>query len=147
MIEIEIKSRSENKLSFYWAGMRASVAVGLNVRLLARKVERLAFQQTRAFQDLSVYYTTCAASKVLRCWKELMFPEQIPTLDSVNASWTTETGKHTGSHSFFIAAYVYLCLQTKYMLVFHFVVEFFFLFFFSVNNVYFTIKKNKFHLD
>lgn len=43
---------------------------------------------------------------------------------------------------FFITAYVYLCLQNKYILLFHFVVGFFF--FFPINNVYFTIKQ-KFH--
>lgn len=27
-----------------------------------------------------------------------MFPEQIHTVDTVNASWTSEAGKHPGSH-------------------------------------------------
>lgn len=27
-----------------------------------------------------------------------MFPGQIHTVDTMNASWTSETGKHTGSH-------------------------------------------------
>lgn len=36
--------------------MSGLVAFGLNARILARKEERLAYQQSRAFQDMAVYY-------------------------------------------------------------------------------------------
>lgn len=109
MTEMEINNRRENDMSFYWAGMSALVGVGLNVRILARKEERLEFQQTQALQDIAVYYITFVTSKVRRCWQELMFPEQIHTVDTMNASQTSESGQHTGSHKLlYCSTYIFM---------------------------------------
>lgn len=143
MTEMDINSRRENKLSIYWAGMSALVAFGWSVRILARKEERLAFQQTRTFHDMAVYYITFVASKIRRCWQELMFPEQIHTVDTKNASFASESGKHTGSHKIF---YYSICvfmppkqIYINILLCCGFLPP-------PVSNVYFPIKR-KFHLD
>lgn len=116
MTEIEINCRRENKLSIYWAGMSDLVAHGLNVRMPARKEERLAFQEPWAFQDMAVYYITFVASKIHRCWQDLTFPEQTHTVDTTNASWTSESCKHTGIHKLlYYSIYVFMPPNQTYI--------------------------------
>lgn len=96
-------NRTENKSSIYWKGRSAFVAFALNVRILARKKERLAFQYTQAFQDMAVYSITFVG-KMHRCLQELMFLQQY-TVSTMNATWWVNT---VAVISFFITAFIYL---------------------------------------
>lgn len=68
---------------------------------------------------MAVYYITFVASKIHICLQELMFLEQIYTVDTMNATWTSESGKHSGSQKLLCySIHVYIFIPTKQMYIY-----------------------------